>query len=114
MVYGIKDRAGRAILRELLYVFAVSMASLAGLAAFQAWWSAGLYFSVIGFAMFYAVGRYEKHGRSEAYDNRLSAERMEDAREWLNDDWGSSSSSSRVWSRVSLTWQEIRKPLLTG
>ncbi len=73
-------------MRELLYILAVPMASLAGLAAFQAWWSAGLYFSVIGLAMFYAVGRHEKHDRSEAYDDRLSAERMEDAREWLMDD----------------------------
>ena len=86
MVYGIKEGASRAILRELLYILAVPMASLAGLAAFQAWWSAGLYFSVIGLAMFYAVRRHEKHDQSEAYDDRLSAERMEDAREWLMDD----------------------------
>jgi hypothetical protein len=85
MVYGIKEGASRAILRELLYILAVPMASLAGLAAFQAWWSAGLYFSAIGLAMSYAVRRQEKHDRSEAYDDRLSAERMEDAREWLMD-----------------------------
>lgn len=81
MDFGIKDRGQRAILRELLYILAVPMASLAGPAAFQAWWSAGLYFSVIGLAMFYVVGRHEKHDRSEAYDDRLTAERMGDARE---------------------------------
>ena len=86
MVLRDKGGASGAILRELLYILAVPMASLAGLAAFQAWWSAGLYFSVIGLAMFYSVRRHEKHERSEAYDDKLSAERMENAREWLMDD----------------------------
>ena len=62
------------------------MASLAGLAAFEAWWSAGLYFSVLGLAMFYAVRRHEKHDRSGAYDDRLSADRMKAARDWLMED----------------------------
>ena len=33
--------------------------------------------------MFCAVRRHEKHDRSEAYDDKLSAERVGDAREWL-------------------------------
>lgn len=73
-------------MRELLFIIAVPMTSLAGLAAFEAWWSAGLYFSVIGLAMFYAVQRREKHDRSEAYDDRLSADRVEAARDWLMED----------------------------
>ena len=60
------------------------MASLAGPAAFEAWWSAGLYFSLIGLGMFCAV-LHEKHDRSEAYDDKLSAKRVGD-REWLMDD----------------------------
>ena len=62
------------------------MASLTGLAAFEAWWSAGLYLSVLGLAMFYAVRRHEKHDRAEAYDDKLSADRMRAARDWLMED----------------------------
>jgi hypothetical protein len=36
--------------------------------------------------MFFAVRRHEKHHRSEAYDDKQSAERMEAAREWLMKD----------------------------
>jgi len=71
-------------LRELLYILGVALASLAGLAAFEAWSSAGLYFSATGFAAFYVLRRHEKHDRSEVYNGKLSAERMEAAREWLS------------------------------
>lgn len=70
-------------LRELLYVIAVPMASLAGLAAFDMWWSAAIYVTAIGLAMFFAVRRHEKHHRPEVYDDKLSIERVEAAREWL-------------------------------
>jgi membrane protein implicated in regulation of membrane protease activity len=73
-------------LRELLYVIAAPMTSLAGLAAFETWWSAALFVSGIGLAMFFAVRRHEKHHRPEAYDDKLSDERMEAAREWLMED----------------------------
>lgn len=70
-------------MRELLYVIAVPMVPLVGLVTFEAWWSALLFVSGIGTAMFFAVRRHEKHYRSEAYDDRVSAERMNAAREWL-------------------------------
>jgi hypothetical protein len=73
-------------LRELLYVIAPPMVSLVGLAAFETWWSASIFVSAIGVATFFAVRRHEKHHRSEAYDDKLSTERMEAAREWLIDD----------------------------
>ena len=73
-------------MRELLYVIAAPMVSLAGLAAFETWWSALLFLSGIGITMFFAVRRHEKHNRSEAYDDRLSTERMEAARQWLVED----------------------------
>lgn len=69
-----------------MYVVAAPMASLAGLAAFEAWWSAVLFVSGIGLAMFFAVRRHEKHHRPEAYDDKVSTERMEAAREWLMED----------------------------
>jgi hypothetical protein len=62
------------------------MVSLVGLAAFQTWWSAAVFVSAIGVGMVFAVRRHEKHHRSEAYDDKLSAERMDAAREWLAED----------------------------
>lgn len=73
-------------MRELLYILAVPLTSIVGIAAFEAWWSAGLYVSGIGLAMIYTVRRHEKHDRSQAYDDKLSAERTEAARKWLMDD----------------------------
>jgi hypothetical protein len=69
-----------------LYVITAPIVSLVGLAAFETWWSASLFVSAIGVAMVFAVRRQEKHYRSEAYDDKLSAERMEAARKWLIDD----------------------------
>jgi hypothetical protein len=66
-----------------LYVIAAPMVSLAGLAAFETWWSAALFLSGIGIAMFFAARHHEKHHRAEAYDDKLSTERVEAAREWL-------------------------------
>lgn len=73
-------------MRELLYVIAVPMVPLVGLVAFETLWSAFLFVSALGAGMFVAVRRHEKHYRSEAYDDRVSAERMNAAREWLIDD----------------------------
>jgi len=73
-------------LRELLYVLAVPLTSIVGLAAFEAWWSAGLYVSGIGLAMVYTMRRHEKHDRSQPFDDKLSVERREAARQWLIDD----------------------------
>lgn len=73
-------------MRELVYIVAAPMVSLMSLVAFEAWWSATLFVSGIGLAMFYAVRRHDKHGRSEAYDDKLSSERMEAARKWLMED----------------------------
>ena len=70
-------------LRELLYILAVPMTSVVGLAAFSAWWSALLYISGIAVFGVYAVRRYEKHHRSEIFDDRLSDERVRKARDWL-------------------------------
>jgi hypothetical protein len=73
-------------LKELLYLLAAPTASLVGLAAFSTWWSASLFVASIGLAMVFAVRRHEKHYRSEAYDDKVSAERMEAARQWLMED----------------------------
>jgi hypothetical protein len=73
-------------LKELLYVMAAPMASLLGLAAFETWWSAALFVSIMGVGAFFAVRRHEKHHHSEAYDDKLSTERMEAALEWLTED----------------------------
>jgi hypothetical protein len=62
------------------------MVSLVGLAAFESWWSAALFICAIGLGTLIAVRRYEKHHRSEAFDDRLSSEKMEAAREWLIED----------------------------
>ena len=70
-------------MRELLYVITVPMVPFVGLFAFEVWWSAFLFVSAIGAAMFFTVRRHERHYRSEAYDDRISAERMDAAREWL-------------------------------
>jgi hypothetical protein len=70
-------------LREFLYILAPPMVSLAGLAAFETWWSAAFFICAIGLGTLLAVRRYEKHHRSEAFDDRLSSEKMEAAREWL-------------------------------
>jgi len=69
-----------------LYAITAPIVSLVGLAAFETWWSASLFVSAIGVAMVFAVRRHEKHYRSEACDDKLSAERMEAARKWLIDD----------------------------
>jgi hypothetical protein len=73
-------------LKELLYILAAPVTSLVGLAAFETWWSAAIFVSGIGLVMFFAVRRHERHHRSEAYDDKLSAERMEAARQWLMED----------------------------
>lgn len=70
-------------LRELVYLMVVPFASLSGLVAFEAWWSAALYAIVLGLIAFLAVRRQEKHHRPDVYDDRLSAERMAAARDWL-------------------------------
>jgi hypothetical protein len=70
-------------LKELLYVVVVPMTSIVGLAAFTTWWSALLYISLIVMFAVYAVRRYEKHHFSEIFDDKLSDERVEQAREWL-------------------------------
>lgn len=83
MYHSFKRQVSWDYVRELLYIIAVPMTSIVGLAAFETWWSASLFFSAIGVAMFFVVRRHESHHRSETYDDRLSAERMEAAREWL-------------------------------
>jgi hypothetical protein len=70
-------------LRELLYVLLAPMTSIVGLAAFTFWWSAAIFVAGIGVGTFYAVKRHEKHHRAEAFDDKLTTERMESAREWL-------------------------------
>jgi len=57
-----------------------------GLAGFETWWSATLFVSAIGLAMLCEVRRHEKHRRSEAYDDKLSTERMKATRKWLIED----------------------------
>jgi hypothetical protein len=73
-------------LRELVYLLAVPFASLTGLAAFEAWWSAAIYAVAIGLLAALAVRHQEKHHSPEVYDDRLSVDRMETAREWLMKD----------------------------
>jgi hypothetical protein len=73
-------------LREFLYIITAPIAGLVGLAAFATWWSASLFVSAIGVAMFFAVRRHDRHHRSEAYDDKLSTDRMDAARKWLLED----------------------------
>ncbi len=70
-------------MKELLYILAVPMTSIVGLAAFSAWWSAFLYISGIAVFAIYAVKRHERHHRSDVFDDRLSDERVRIARDWL-------------------------------
>jgi len=70
-------------LRELVYLLAVPFVSLTGLAAFEAWWSAALFAVALGLSAFFAVRHQEKHHRQKTYDEGLSSERMEAARDWL-------------------------------
>jgi len=70
-------------LKELLYIIVVPMTSVVGLAAFSSWWSALAFVSGIAVFAVLAVRRHEKHHRSEVFDDRLSAERVREAREWL-------------------------------
>jgi hypothetical protein len=83
MCFLLTRQGGSGYLRELLYILAVPMTSVMGLVAFETWWSAALFVSAIGLGMFFVVRRHERHHRSEAYDDKLSTERMEAAREWL-------------------------------
>ena len=62
---------------------AVPMTPLVGLVAFSAWWSAALLLAGITAMSVLAARHNEKHYRSERFDDRLSAERMEKARDWL-------------------------------
>jgi len=70
-------------LKELFYILAVPMTSIVGIAAFSTWWSALLYVSGIAVFAIYAVRRHEKHHRSQVFDDRLSDERIQKARDWL-------------------------------
>ena len=54
-----------------------------GLAAFTFWWSAAIFVGTLAVITWIVLKHHEKHHRPEAYDDRLSAERMESAREWL-------------------------------
>ena len=62
---------------------AVPMTPLVGLVAFSAWWSAALFLAGATAVSVFAVRHNEKHYRSERFDDRLSTERMEKARDWL-------------------------------
>jgi len=70
-------------LREFLFIVAAPLSTLVGLAAFETWWSAAIFASAIAGGAYLAVRRHDKHHRSEAYDDRVSAERMDRARESL-------------------------------
>ena len=54
----------------------LSISVLYGLAGFLLFCSANL-------ALAYYLNQARKHGLAETYDDRLTGERMEDAREWL-------------------------------
>jgi hypothetical protein len=73
-------------LKELLYILAAPMTSIVGLAAFTAWWSAAIFVSGIAGFAYLAIRSHDKHYRPSAYDDKISAERMERAREWLYKD----------------------------
>ncbi len=73
-------------MREFVYLLAVPFASLTGLAAFAAWWSAALYVMALGLIAVAAIKRQEKHHRPDPYDDRLSVDRMEAAMDWLMKD----------------------------
>ena len=71
------------LLRELLFILAAPLTSLVGLAAFSSWWTAAIFVAgLAGFALF-AIRRHDKHSRSEAFDDKISPERMNKALEWL-------------------------------
>jgi len=73
-------------LKELLYVIVAPLTSLVALVAFMTWWSALLFVSLMVMFAAYAVRRHEKHSRMEAFDDKLSGERVERARKWLLQD----------------------------
>jgi hypothetical protein len=50
------------------------------------WWSALIFVSLMVMFAAYAVRRHEKHSRMEAFDDKLSGERVERARKWLLQD----------------------------
>lgn len=70
-------------LRELLFLIAAPVTTLVGLAAFTAWWTATMFLAGIAVISVLAVRHHEKHNRPDVFDDRLSAERMQKAREWL-------------------------------
>ena len=64
-------------------MLAAPVTAIIGLAAFAAWWSAAIFtMGIAGFGLL-AVRHHDKHHRAEAYDDKISAERVEEAREWL-------------------------------
>lgn len=73
-------------MKELLYVLAVPSTTIVGLFALTSWWSALLYFSAIVLVAVYVIIRGEKHRHIRVFDDKLSDERIERAREWLLDD----------------------------
>ena len=46
-------------------------------------WIGFLLFCTVNLALAYYLNQARKHGLAEKYDDRLSGERMEEAREWL-------------------------------
>lgn len=73
-------------MKEFLYILAAPVTSLIGLAAFTALWSAAVFVVCIAGCAYLAVRRHDKHHRAEAYDDKISTERMERARDSLYKD----------------------------
>lgn len=58
------------------------------LASFTNWITAALYFVALGILVACVLRFHERHHRSEAFDDRLTDERMREAREYLIRVWG--------------------------
>jgi fatty acid desaturase len=71
------------ITRAILYVLASPVAGLLALAAFVTWYTALIYLLVLASLVLLAVRFHERHHASDAFDDRLTDERMRLAREYL-------------------------------
>lgn len=72
---------------SLLSILAPYLAAMIGLVAFLHWQTTLVFLAGLGVICFAAVRLHEKHHRSEAYDDRLTDERMWEATEELVRRW---------------------------
>jgi hypothetical protein len=74
-------------LLSLLSILAPYLAAMIGLVAFLHWQTTLVFLAGLGLCCVGAVRFYDKHHRAEAYDDRLTDERMREATEDLVRRW---------------------------